>query len=62
MMQHDADWIVQRYILRERGITVTGPDPKTLIAPVSPADLRWAVSEIMQNWFRHFLDDPALSN
>ncbi len=59
MMQHDADWNIQRYILRERGITVTGPDPKTLIDPVSPADLRWAVSEILQNWFRHFLDDPA---
>jgi predicted nucleotidyltransferase len=59
MQQHEADWIVQRYILRERGITVTGPDPKILIAPVAPADLRWAVSEILQNWFRHFLDDPA---
>lgn len=58
-MQHDADWNVQRYILRERGITVTGPDPNTLIAPVSPADLRWAVSEILRNWFRHFLDDPS---
>jgi hypothetical protein len=57
--QHDADWIIQRYILRERGITVTGPDLKTLIAPVSQADLRWAVSEILQNWFRQFLDDPA---
>ena len=59
MMQHDADWNVQRYILRERGITVTGPHPKELIDPVSPADLRWAVSEILQNWFRHFQDDPA---
>ena len=59
IMRHDADWNVQRYILRERGITVTGPDPKILIAPVSPAELRWAVSEIMQNWFCHFLDDPA---
>jgi predicted nucleotidyltransferase len=59
MMQHDADWIVQRYILRERGITLTGPDPKTLIAPVSPVDLRWAVSEVLRNWFRHFLEDPA---
>jgi predicted nucleotidyltransferase len=59
MMQHDADWNIQRYILRERGITVTGPDPKTLIAPISRTDLRWAVSAILQNWFRHFLDDPA---
>jgi predicted nucleotidyltransferase len=59
LMQHDADWNVQRYILRERGITVTGPDPKTLIDPVSPADLRWAGSEVLQKWFRHFLEDPA---
>ena len=58
IMQHEADWIVQRYILRKRGITITGPDPKILIAPVSPADLRWAVSDILHNWFRQFLDDP----
>jgi predicted nucleotidyltransferase len=58
-MRHDSDWNVQRYILRERGITVTGPDPKTLIAPVSPAELRSAGSEILENWFGHFLDDPA---
>ncbi len=58
IMQHSEDWIIQRHILRERGITISGPDPKTLIAPVSPADLRWAVLEILQNWFRHFLDDP----
>jgi len=58
MRRNDADWMIQRYILRERGITITGPDPGTLIAPVSPADLRWAVSEILQNRIRHFLDDP----
>jgi len=57
IMQHDADWMIQRYLLRKRGITVSGPDPKTLIAPVSPADLRLAVSEMMHNWFRYFLDD-----
>ena len=59
MVKHGADWIIQRYILRERGITVTGPDPKMLIAPVLSADLRWAVSEILQNWIKHFLDDPG---
>jgi len=59
IVKHGADWIIQRYILRERGITVTGPDPKMLIAPVLSADLRWAVSEILQNWIKHFLDDPG---
>ena len=56
-MQHDADWIVQGYIGRKRGITITGPDPKTLIAPVSPADLRRAVSVILHTWLRQFLED-----
>ena len=27
-MSHDSDWIIQRYILRERGITISGPDLK----------------------------------
>src|SRR5574342_1301665 len=25
IMQHDVDWIIQRYILRERGIRIMGP-------------------------------------
>lgn len=58
IMKHDADWIIQRYILRKHGITITGPDPQTLIAPISPSDLRRAVSDILHNWFQHFLDDP----
>jgi predicted nucleotidyltransferase len=57
IMQHDEDWIIQRYILHKRGITVSGPNPETLIAPVSPDDLRLAVSNMMRNWFQSFLDD-----
>ena len=59
VMQHDADWIVQRYLLYKRGITVTGPEPQTLIAPLSSADLRWAGSNILHTWFRSFLEDPG---
>lgn len=31
---------VVRWSLRERGVTLAGPDPKSLVAPVSTADLR----------------------
>ena len=31
---------VVRWLLRERGAILAGPDPKTLVDPVSPADLR----------------------
>ena len=36
MMDHASDWIIQRHILRERGIIIAGPDTKTLIEPVLP--------------------------
>jgi len=55
---HDASWIIQRYILRERGITITGPELRTLIAPVSRVSLRWAIVQILQNRIRRFLDCP----
>ncbi len=60
IMRHDSDWIIQRYILRERGITILGPDPKTLIDPVSSDDLKWAVVDILNGWIKGFLDDPRI--
>jgi len=60
VMSHDSDWIIQRYILRERGIKITGPDPKTLIDPVTPEDLKWAVKDILNSWIKGFLDDPRI--
>lgn len=36
---HDNQWHV-RWILRERGIAMVGPDPKTLVAPVTAEALR----------------------
>ena len=59
MMQHDESWIVQRYVLRERGITLAGPAPQTLIDPVSPNDLRQAMLAILNGWPLQILDDPA---
>jgi predicted nucleotidyltransferase len=36
---HDNQWHV-RWILRERAITLTGPDPKSLLPPISTGALR----------------------
>ncbi|HET9912368.1 MAG TPA: aminoglycoside adenylyltransferase domain-containing protein, partial [Anaerolineales bacterium] len=57
MMHHESDWIIHRHILRERGIVVTGPDPKTLVDPVLPDDLRQAIAKVLPFWF-----DPIFSN
>src|SRR5689334_19293619 len=43
IMQHDSDWVIQRHILYELGITLVGPDPKTLIDFVSADELRKAM-------------------
>ncbi len=59
MMSHESDWIVQRFILRERGVIVTGPDLKSLIDPVSPNDLRQAVIDVLPLWINPILEDPS---
>ena len=62
MMDHANDWIIQRYILRERGVTLSGSDPKTLIDPVSPGDLRQAIVDMLPLWFNPIFEDPLQIN
>lgn len=59
MMMHATDWIVQRYLLRENGIVITGPDLKILIDPVSQDDLRWAVARVLPLWVDPMIEDPS---
>ncbi len=61
-MAHESDWIIQRHILRERGIVVMGPDPKTLIDPVSPDELRQAIVDVLPLWLDPILNDPSRIN
>jgi hypothetical protein len=58
MLKHESDWVIQRYSLRERGITLAGPSPQSLIDPVSPNDLRQAVVDVLPLWAKPILDDP----
>jgi predicted nucleotidyltransferase len=58
MMRHDADWVVQRHLIRERGLTLVGPAPAMLIDPVSPNDLRRAMLELLPEWLAPMLENP----
>lgn len=58
MVVHDESWAVHRYVLRERGITLIGPSPQTLIDPVSPAELRKAMLNVLHVWAAHILNHP----
>ena len=54
-----SDWVIQRHIIRECGIVVAGPEPRPLIDPVQPDDLRWAVQAILREWWAPMLTNPA---
>lgn len=54
-----SDWIIQRYVIREQGMVLVGPDPKTLIDPVTSRDLRHAVKGVLNEWWFPMLEDPT---
>jgi predicted nucleotidyltransferase len=54
-----SDWIIQRHVVRESGVVLAGPDPKTMIDPVSPEDIRQAVLGVLDEWWFPMLEDPA---
>ena len=56
----ETDWVIHRYVLRERGITITGPDLHDLIDPVSSSELRAAMIELFDFWWAPMIDEPSL--
>jgi len=58
LARHDSDWVVQRHTLRERGVTLKGPAPDTLIAPVTQDELRRAMLDLLW-WPAEILEEPT---
>lgn len=58
--EHDYNWVLERWVVREHGLTLCGPAPTTLINPVSTNELREAVRLRMPEWLRwaNQPDDP----
>lgn len=48
--QHDSDWVIQRYSLRESGVVLAGPSPKRLIDPIGSDELRMALLGLLWWW------------
>lgn len=51
--------LVERAVLRERGIAVAGPPIQNLIDPVSADELRQSMREMLNEWVATLLDEPA---
>jgi predicted nucleotidyltransferase len=56
--QHGTNWILERYIVREQGIIVLGPSPKTLIDPVRSDELGTAVCGMLRDFWQAQLTGP----
>lgn len=52
-------WPVQLYTLREHGVAVAGPDPRSLIPPVPPAAMNRAGYGIAAEWLDQARTDPS---
>jgi hypothetical protein len=58
---HDINWIIERAIVRERGVVLWGPPPATLIDPVSPRQLRMAsCQQMIGRWRTTILNEQWL--
>jgi Domain of unknown function (DUF4111)/Nucleotidyltransferase domain len=56
---HGSDWVIQSHILREHGIVLAGPAPRSWIDPVAPDDLRQAMRALLREWWAPMLHDIA---
>jgi predicted nucleotidyltransferase len=48
------DWLINWYMVREKGVTLFGPAPDTLIPPISKAEFIEAVREQAKGW-EHYI-------
>jgi Domain of unknown function (DUF4111)/Nucleotidyltransferase domain len=52
-------WVLDRWVVRERGLVVAGPDPRELIDPIGPDRLRAAVRATLARHWRLEEQDVA---
>jgi hypothetical protein len=53
-----ATWVLDRWIVREHGLVVAGPSPRTLIDPIAPTQLREAARANLLRFWAGQLEGP----
>jgi hypothetical protein len=51
--------LVVRWQLRERGVALAGPPPRTLVNPVPAEELRREIYAVIHDWGSEILSDPG---
>jgi len=52
-----ADWVINRWTVREQGVIVYGPDPRTLIDVISDTEIQAIVRQELASW-QSFRPEP----
>jgi aminoglycoside adenylyltransferase-like protein len=55
---YDGNWLVDMYALREYGIALAGPDPKSSLPPIKMEDVRRVSSRDLHSKWKKKLDSP----
>ena len=55
--RNDSNWVINLHVIREHGIVIAGPEPKTLIGAVSPAKLGQAARDILVTWWAPMINN-----
>lgn len=50
---------IQRFMLREHGIALAGPEPRTFIGPVGAEELKQETRNLLWGWWQARLEDPV---
>ena len=49
-LQLKPTWVINWYLIRERGMTLFGPSPKTIIQPISKQEFIQSIRDNAQSW------------
>jgi hypothetical protein len=55
----ESGWVYQCITIRDRGVVVAGPDPRTLVDTIHPQALHSAAAEIAGLWLEQAATDPT---
>lgn len=54
--------LVVRWVVRENGVTLTGPPPRILVDPIPVDKLRMEIMEVITRWGQEIIDNPDRYN
>lgn len=54
--------VVVRWVMREHGVALAGPDPATLVAPIPVPVLQREIVDAMNGWGQQIVADPGCIN